>query len=435
MADTIFINYRREDSIGTAGRLHDRLTQTFGQNNVFMDVDSIPAGIDFAADLNREVAQCDVVLVVIGPEWLNAKDESGGRRLDNPDDFVVIEIAAALTRDIPVIPVLVDGARIPKVSELPDAIKPLARRNAVEVRNAQFGRDAQSLIEKIQGPLIGGPTLRRPWRGKALAGGAALLIIGVGSYVLFQQGMQRGLLKTDLTNLTNLTPTLQALTHNMQTTDTVEVRVAEPSQIVAEAEAKRKADEAERQRVGAGEKEREQTQAEARYYALINRANTEAHAGDYDRAITTFSEAIRLDPTNALAFRSQGDAYVNKGDPDQAIADFNEAIRLDPKDTNVLGKRGLAYLRTSDLDRAIADFNEVIQLKPNNASAFNNRGVAYLRKKDYGQAISDFSEAIRLNPNYAVAFCNRGLAKERSNNGSSDDDKSIARQLDASACR
>ena len=81
-----------------------------------------------------------MVLVVIGPNWLNAKDESGGRRLDNPDDFVAIEIAAALARGIRVIPVLVDGARMPKAGELPDLLKPLVRRQAAEVRHAHFGR-------------------------------------------------------------------------------------------------------------------------------------------------------------------------------------------------------------------------------------------------------------------------------------------------------
>ena len=110
MADKIFINYRREDSIGTAGRLRDRLAGTFGQQNLFMDVDNIPAGVDFVADLNNQVATCRVFLAVIGPNWLDAKDETGRRRLGNPDDFVVIEIAAALSRNIPVIPVLLDGA-------------------------------------------------------------------------------------------------------------------------------------------------------------------------------------------------------------------------------------------------------------------------------------------------------------------------------------
>src|SRR5688500_16574002 len=112
----IFINYRRQDAIGTAGRLYDRLAQAFGRDKLFMDVDHIPAGIDFVGYLESQVAACDVFLVVIGPNWLDAQDESGGRRIGSPDDFVSIEIAAALARQIRVIPVLIDGARMPKVS-------------------------------------------------------------------------------------------------------------------------------------------------------------------------------------------------------------------------------------------------------------------------------------------------------------------------------
>ena len=84
----IFINYRRDDLIGTAGRLHDRLAQTFGRKNLFMDVDHIPAGVDFVDYLHSQVAACDVFLAVIGPNWLDAKDDDGRRRFDNPDDFV-----------------------------------------------------------------------------------------------------------------------------------------------------------------------------------------------------------------------------------------------------------------------------------------------------------------------------------------------------------
>ena len=146
----VFINYRRDDSIGTAGRLHDRLAQAFGRDRVFMDVDHIPAGVDFVDHLHRQVAACKVFLVIIGLHWLNAKDDVGGRRLEDPDDFVAVEIAAALGRDIRVIPVLVDGATMPKASDLPDQLKPLVRRNATEVRNSQFGRDADALVQKVR---------------------------------------------------------------------------------------------------------------------------------------------------------------------------------------------------------------------------------------------------------------------------------------------
>jgi hypothetical protein len=101
MAGTIFINYRRADWIGTAGRLHDRLAQVFGQKNLFVDV----AGVDLKARINNQVAPCQVFLTFVGPNWLDAKDEAGQRRLYHPDDFVAIEIATALAHNISVIPV------------------------------------------------------------------------------------------------------------------------------------------------------------------------------------------------------------------------------------------------------------------------------------------------------------------------------------------
>jgi len=145
----IFINYRRDDAQGTAGRLRDRLVRDSRSSKVFMDVDNIPAGVDFVDYLNDQVAGCDVLLAIIGPNWLHAKDETGQRRLDNTGDYVRVEIAAALTRKIRVVPVLVDGARLPKVDELPDDLKSLVRRNAIEVRNTQFGRDADALADNI----------------------------------------------------------------------------------------------------------------------------------------------------------------------------------------------------------------------------------------------------------------------------------------------
>ena len=142
MAGNIFINYRRDESGHVAGRLHDSLAPTFGRNKLFMDVDNIPVGRDFEDYLKSQVAACDAMLAVIGPNWLAAKDDTGKRRLDNPDDFIVIEIGTALTRNIPVVPVLVDGARMPKASELPDSLKLLARCQAMQVRHTSFSSDA-----------------------------------------------------------------------------------------------------------------------------------------------------------------------------------------------------------------------------------------------------------------------------------------------------
>jgi hypothetical protein len=101
MAAKVFISYRRADSAGYSGRVMDRLDRELGRDLVFMDVDAIPLGTNFTKVLHEEVAKCRVLLAVIGPNWLDARDEHGNRRLDNPNDFVRIEIAAALQRSIP----------------------------------------------------------------------------------------------------------------------------------------------------------------------------------------------------------------------------------------------------------------------------------------------------------------------------------------------
>ena len=187
MASKIFISYRRDDSAGTAGRLHDRLAETFGEENLFIDVDNMPAGADFVETLNKQVAICDVFLCTVGPNWLNAKDSDGQRRLDQPCDFVRAEIAEALKRNIPVIPVLVDGARVPKDRELPNDIVLLTRRQAVEVRNSHFRQDADELTRKIRRLLKEKRSaLSRAVLG-AIVGAVALLVFG--SIGIYRAGM------------------------------------------------------------------------------------------------------------------------------------------------------------------------------------------------------------------------------------------------------
>jgi TIR domain len=164
----VFISYRRDDSAGHAGRVHDRLEREFGRDLLFMDVDAIPLGANFLKVLNDEVAKCDVLLAVIGPGWLDARDENGHRRLDSPNDFVRIEIAAALKRDIPVIPILLDGTQVPKAERLPDDIKELAFRNGLQVRHASFHNDMDKLIRGLRGhhPQQPGRPVSEDWGAK-----------------------------------------------------------------------------------------------------------------------------------------------------------------------------------------------------------------------------------------------------------------------------
>jgi WD40 repeat protein len=146
----IFISYRRQETSGLAGRLYDRLANEFSDHRVFMDVDTIAPGVDFAEAITHRVSTCQVLLAVIGPQWLTATDQEGHRRLDDPDDFVRLEIEAALQRDIRVIPVLVDGTAMPRRQQLPDSLTGLARRHAFTVRHDSFGSDVQRLVNKIR---------------------------------------------------------------------------------------------------------------------------------------------------------------------------------------------------------------------------------------------------------------------------------------------
>jgi hypothetical protein len=182
MTAGIFISYRRQDTIATAGRLHDRLAKAFGKTQIFMDVDHIPAGADFTHHIESELAKCGVLLVLIGPNWLHIRDDTGSRRLLDPQDLVASEIDVALRRRINVIPVLVDGATLPRSEDLPDPLRPLIKRNAVELRNVQFGADADRLVGRI-GELLKRRTSET--KRKYLLIGIVLLAGMISSGVVF----------------------------------------------------------------------------------------------------------------------------------------------------------------------------------------------------------------------------------------------------------
>ena len=147
----IFVSYRRSDNQDATGRIYDRLTAQFGRENIFKDVDSIPLGVDFRRHLSEVVGQCQLFLAVLGAGWLDARDEAGKRRLDSPNDFVRIEIEAALARGIPVIPVLVGHAEIPSEAALPPSLSPLAFRQGIAVRpDPDFHHDMDRLSAALQ---------------------------------------------------------------------------------------------------------------------------------------------------------------------------------------------------------------------------------------------------------------------------------------------
>ena len=160
----ILISYRRDDSADVTGRIYDRLVQKFGQGAVFKDVDSIPLGVDFRIYLDEQVAKCEVFLAVIGRDWAKKRGSKGKSRLEDPGDFVRIEIESALKRQIPVIPVLVGGASIPAAEQLPSSIQNLSYRNGIAVRvDPDFHRDMDRLIEYLKKlPASGEVISQRP---------------------------------------------------------------------------------------------------------------------------------------------------------------------------------------------------------------------------------------------------------------------------------
>jgi hypothetical protein len=145
----VFLSYRREETKHAAGRLADRIAERFTSSRVFVDVDSIPPGVDFSKATRDAVSRCDVLLALIGPRWTTIADAYGRRRLDDPDDFVVLELRTALERGIPVIPVLVDGAHMPKRTELPPGVEQFTLRNAVRIDAENFRQDVGWLLTEL----------------------------------------------------------------------------------------------------------------------------------------------------------------------------------------------------------------------------------------------------------------------------------------------
>jgi hypothetical protein len=149
----IFMSYRRDETAYPAGWLYDRLADHFGGGQVFKDIDSIELGDDFVEVITSAVGSCDVLLALIGDQWLTITDAHGQRRLDDPDDFVRLEIEAALTRNVRVIPILVDGARMPRAAELPASLARLVRRQALELSPARFDFDTGRLLKVLDRTL------------------------------------------------------------------------------------------------------------------------------------------------------------------------------------------------------------------------------------------------------------------------------------------
>ena len=211
----IFISYRRADSAAESGRIYDRLAAAFGDDNVFKDVDDIPAGEDFRAVLEREVSRCDVLLAVMGSQWATITDEDGRRRLHDPNDFVNIEVEAGLSRsDVLVIPILVGSTSMPSPEQLPENLRSLCYRNAVPVRNdPDFNRDVQRLIERIRAysdkrPAPAAAPVTKPSRLPIYLSALAVAVVLIAlAFIVTQPGSMTQIIPTNTPAVSSPVPT------------------------------------------------------------------------------------------------------------------------------------------------------------------------------------------------------------------------------------
>ena len=321
----IFISYRREDSAGHTGRLYDSLQAHFGQESLFMDLTAIESGQNFVDAIKAAVGSSDVLLAVIGRQWLTCTGPNG-RRLDDPQDFVRTEIAAALERRTPVIPVLVEGAAMPSAEALPELLKPLAERNAHELSDNRWSFDVERLIRATE-KLASKPqrSQRRKWW--SMAAGVAL-IVTLGTVLLFR--------------------TLQAPDDNLPNADAYYSR---GTQFLASGDYDRAIADFDRAITLGGRAESYYNRGLA-YYSKEN----------VDAAIANWNDAINLAPRDARAYRQRGNAYSVKGDYALAVADYNRAIELEPKEGKTYYNRGLVFRDRAETAKAIADFKTVLTL-------------------------------------------------------------------------
>lgn len=202
MTTGIFISYRRDDTRQAAGRLADDLGDRLGADRIFRDIEKIELGVDFEEALNQALVNCEIMLVLIGRQWSRITDAQGRRRLEQPNDWIRIEIVSALKRGIRVVPVLVDGADLPPESDLPEDLRPLVRRQALEIEDARWKSDVARLAESLarQGgtasparpaaappataaPLVAAPQATSPWKAGAIG---AVLTLVVSAWVLWK---------------------------------------------------------------------------------------------------------------------------------------------------------------------------------------------------------------------------------------------------------
>ena len=433
----VFICYRRKDSQPFADRIYDWLERAFEPDNVFKDIDTIPLGRDFRRILEEAVIRCDALLVVIGPRWLGETDESGRRRVDDPGDWVRIEIETALERDIPVIPLLVDEASFPREADLPPSLQKLVYRHGTPVRpDPDFRHDMGRVIKALRDV----PASRHPERSAPVSETTtpsvkeatpppaveAPVPVKEATPPHFRHAMGR-MIKALRDVPASRHPERSA---PVSETTTPSVKEATPPPAVeAPAPVKEATPPHFRHAMG------RMIKALREIVLRVSRTSPTEAVRDDDRkpqswwitlpGILTAAAGIMTALTGLFVMLNQVGAFrralqpaptmealpSSKGEETyKAIADYDKAIELDPKFAAAYNGRGNAWYVKQEYDKAIADYDKAIELDPKLAAAYNDRGNAWYAKQEYDKAIADYDKAIELDPKHAAAYTNRGLA-------------------------
>lgn len=464
----IFMSYRRADSISESGRMHDHLEREFGGRNVFKDVDDIQPGFDFRKVLDDEVAKCDVLLAIIGPNWATVQDEAGNLRLHNPDDFVRIEVESGLRRgeEVLVIPVLIKNAKMPLASQLPESLHDLTYRNAVIIRNdPDFNRDMGRLIEYIH----------RYTKTKKKESSTKL-----SSPVIFGGVVTIALVIAVLALISSNPPSAPGTDPTPSPISTVPSTGSSEFDELYQQALKASGDANYPQAV---ELFTQLIEADSDYApAYLGRGLAYGSGfGNFEQAIPDLQQAVELDPSYGEAFRYLGryqyfledmkdveinlsraielnptdhearvwlaEYYINEGEynaaleqydallevkekldsdqlydiwlgkayventlgnDDEALISYQQAIEADPERAEAYSQIGNIYVYQEAYTQAVEALDTAIDKTTEDADNFYNRGLAHLELGDFEQAISDFDRALILSPSYAPAYAERG---------------------------
>lgn len=409
-----------------------------------MDVTDIDPGKDFRLEIERAIGTCDVLLAVIGKEWLQCRTPTGERRLDDSEDLVRLEVAAALRRNIPVIPVLVEGTSMPGPRDLPDDLRPLAQRNAAELRHTHWDSDEAALIGQLDKLAS-----RQEYRLPLMMAVTALLLTLAGWAAwkflppMFLPSDEVRVLVADFdgpdpkgSGVTDMV--IKKLSEATRTYE--KVRVISLRRAITEAEGSFVARAEGRKRRAAVviwgwyRPTKSTVNLSANFELLdapqympvlgrLTRSRAESpNVADLDWIHdATEMENFKLQTTLSdelayLTLVTVGMVRYVAGNWDGAIDHFTDALALTADQASkLLGhdviyyKRGFSHAAKGDFERAIADYTRAIELGPGNPDHWMGRGVARLQKGDV-DAVADFDRAIQLKPDNALAYHNRAAA-------------------------